>query len=166
VEKYATSIYHVSHKRQETASPIQTLTVYQDGDKEYLMAAYVCTPVVRINLDDLKPNQAVTGTTVAELGSGNRPMAMIAYGKPGSQSLLLNNSSFGILKVDAAIAREASAVNQMTKADRGGGGRTPVDGIEVVESLKGAAAYAPVGDSLVVLKPSGESIALEPMAAP
>ena len=51
IERYATSIYHVSHKRQETASPIETLTAYRDGDKEYLMAAYTCTPVVRINLN-------------------------------------------------------------------------------------------------------------------
>jgi hypothetical protein len=165
-EKFATSIYHVSHKRQETASPIQTLTVYQDGDKEYLMAAYVCTPVVRFGLDELKANESVTGTTIAELGSGNRPMAMITYGKAGSQSLLLNNSSFGILKVDAAVAKETSAVNQMTKADRGGGGRTTVAGIEVVEALKGASAYAAAGDGLVVLKSTGESISLEPMAAP
>jgi len=166
VEKFATSIYHVSHKRQETASPIQTLTVYRDGDQDYLMAAYVCTPVVRIKLNELKANTAVTGVTVAELGSGNMPMAMIAYGKPGQQSLLLNNSAFGILKVDAAVAKETQAVDQMTKADRGGGGRTPAAGIEVVESLKGAKAYAPSGDGLVVLRASEDSLSLEPMAAP
>jgi hypothetical protein len=166
VEKFATSIYHVSHKRQETASPIQTLTTYRDGDQEYLMAAYVCTPVVRIKLNDLKANEAVTGVTVAELGSGNRPMAMIAYGKPGAQSLLLNNSSFGILKVDAAVAKETSAVDQMTKADRGGGGKTPAAGIEVVDSLKDAKAYAAAGNGLVVLRGTDDSLSLEPMAAP
>lgn len=166
VEKYATSIYHVSHKRQETASPIQTLTVYRDGDREYLMAAYICTPVVRFNLEDLKPGQVATGTTVAELGSGNRPMDMVAYGKPGAQALLLNNSVFGIVKVDAAIARETQAVNQMTKADRGGGGNTPYPGIEPVASFKDVRAYAPAGDKLVVLRSTADNLALEAVALP
>jgi hypothetical protein len=165
-ERYATSIYHVSHHRQETASPIQTLTTYRDGDKEYLMAAYICTPVVRFNLEDLKPNQEATGTTVAELGSGNQPMAMIAYGKAGEQSLLLNNSVFGILKVDAKIAKETQAVNQMTAASRGSGGKTPYPGIEPVEALKGAKAYAAGGDSLLVVKPAGNGMALEAMPLP
>lgn len=163
VERYATSIYHVSHKKQETASPIQTLATYRDGEKTYLMAAYVCTPVVRINLEDLKPNQVVTGITVAELGSGNRPMDMIAYGRSGEQSLLLNNSAFGILKVGAKIAKETAAVNEMTTADRGLRGSTPYPGIEVVESLKGAKAYAAGGETLLVIK---GDMALDPMPLP
>jgi hypothetical protein len=167
VERFATSIYHVSHKRQETASPIQTLTVYRDGDRQYLMAAYVCTPVVRFNLEDLKPGQVVTGTTVAELGSGNQPMAMIAYGKPGHQNLLLNNSAFGILKVDAKIAKEQTAVNQQTTADRGNGGKTPYAGIEVVDALKGVKSYAAANDStLLVVKPTDGGMALESMPLP
>jgi len=167
VERHATSIYHISHKKQETASPVQTLTAYRDGDKEYLMAAYVCTPVVRFNLDELKPGAVVTGATVAELGSGNRPMAMIAYGKPGEQHLLLNNSSFGILKVDAKIAKE-TAVNEQAKADRGGGGKTPFAGIEPVAALKDAKAYvAPDAGTLLVVKPTADGgMALEPMPAP
>ncbi len=166
VERHATSIYHVSHRKQETASPIQTLTTYRDGDKEYLMAAYVCTPLVRFNLEDLKPGQESTGVTVAELGSGNRPMDMIAYGKPGSQNLLLNNSAFGILKVDAKIAKETMAVNQMTTADRGGRGAKAYPGIEPMETLKGAQAYAAAGDTLLVVKPTEGGMALEPMPLP
>lgn len=166
VERFATSIYHPSHRKQETASPIQTLTVYRDGDREYLMAAYVCTPLVRFNLEDLKPNQTVTGATVAELGSRNRPMTMIAYGKADRQNILLNNSSFGILKVDAAIATEASAINEMTKADRGGEGKRPYPGIEPVAALKDARAYAPAGDGIVVVKATEENLVLEQVPAP
>lgn len=166
VERYATSIYHVSHKKQETASPIQTLAVYRDGDRDVLMAAYVCTPVVRFSLDDLKAGQEVRGVTVAELGSGNQPMDMIAYGKAGQQSLLLNNSSFGIVKVDAKIARETTAVNEMTAADRGSRGSKPIPGIETVEPLKGARAYAAAGNTLVVVKPAGDGVALESMPLP
>ena len=166
VERYATSIYHVSHKRQETASPIQTLTSYKDGDKEYLVAAYICTPIVRIDPDQLKPGATVTGTTVAELGSGNRPMSMIAYGKSGAQNLLLNNSSFGILKVDGKIVQENEKVNQTTVADRGNGGQKPYEGIAPQAELKDARAYAATADHLLVVKQSGDGIALDPMPLP
>jgi hypothetical protein len=166
IERYATSIYHVSHKRQETASPIETLTTYRDGDTTYLMAAYTCTPVVRINLDDLKPGAVVKGTTVAELGSNNRPAAMVAYGRPGEQSLLLNNTLFGIVKVDAKIAKEQTAVNETTAADRGDRGEKPFPGIQPVESLKGASAFAVGGQTLLVVKPAGEGMTLEPMPLP
>jgi hypothetical protein len=167
VERYATSIYHVSHKRQETASPIETLAVYRDADKEYLMAAYVCTPVVRFNLDDLKAGETVKGTTVAELGSGNRPMEMIAYGKPGQQSLLLNNHAFGIMKVAPKIARESAAVNEQTVADRGNHGGTPYAGLDPVPALKGAMAYAASDDhTLLVIKPEADNLMLEAVPAP
>jgi len=165
VERYATSIFHVNHKRQETASPIQTLTVYRDNGKDYLMAAYICTPLVRFNLEDLKAGETVTGTTVAELGSRNQPMDLVAYGKPGAQSLLVNNTSFGILKVDAKIAKETAAVNQ-TAVDRGDRGTVTQPGIQPIDSLKGAKAYAPAGDSLVVVKTTDSGMALETMALP
>jgi len=34
VDAYATSIYHISHKKQETASPIATRTIHPDGAKK------------------------------------------------------------------------------------------------------------------------------------
>ncbi len=166
VERFATAIYHVSHKKQETASPIQTLTSYRDGDKEYLIAAYICTPVVRIDPDQLKAGQAVTGVTVAEIGSGNRPMAMISYGRAGSQHLLLNNSSFGVVKVDGKIVTEKEKVDQMTTADRGNRGATPIAGIEQLDTIKDARAYAVSGDRLLVVKPTADGLALEAMPLP
>ncbi len=163
VEAYATSIYHISHKKQETASPIETLTIYRDGDREYLMAAYVCTPVVRFNLDDLKPNQVVNGATVAELGSGNRPLDMVAYGKPGEQSLLLNNHALGIVKVAPGIAKEATAVNEAAKADRGSRGKTPFPGIDNVDALKGTTAFAADGARVLAVMPGANGVTLEPV---
>ncbi len=166
VERYSTSIFHVNHKKQETASPIQTLAVYRDAEnKDYLMAAYVCTPVVRFNLEELKPGATVTGTTVAELGSGNQPMNMIAYGRRGEQNLLLNNSVFGTLKVEAKDAKQTELINEKA-ADRGNGGKTPQAGIEPLENLKGASLYAATQDSLLIVKKTDSGLALEAMPLP
>jgi hypothetical protein len=130
------------------------------------MAAYICTPVVRFNMEDLKPGATVNGITVAEIGSGTRPMDLVAYGKPGEQSLILNNSSFGVVKVDAKIAKENQAVNEKTTADRGRGGATPYPGIEPLAQYKDVRAYAPAGNQMVVIRTVGENLALEPLALP
>ena len=37
------------------------------------------------------------GTTIAELGAGNRPMDMIVYTKGGADYILMNNSSRGVM---------------------------------------------------------------------
>lgn len=166
-ERFATSIYHVSHGKQETASPIQTLTLYRDASNNpILVAAYVCTPLVRIKLEDLKPGATVTGVTVAELGSGNRPMEMIAYGKPGAQSLLVDNSSFGKLRVAPSIVMETEAVDKQTKADRGRRGATDIAGIEPLPHLKDAKVYAPDGDGIVVVRTNDSGFGIESMPAP
>jgi hypothetical protein len=51
------------------------------GGKSYLVAAYNCTPLVTIPLDDLKDGAHIRGKTVAELGYGNTPAQMISYTK-------------------------------------------------------------------------------------
>jgi NADPH-dependent glutamate synthase beta subunit-like oxidoreductase len=51
------------------------------GGKTYLVAAYTCTPLVIIPLEDLKDGAHIRGKTVAELGYGNTPADMIAYTK-------------------------------------------------------------------------------------
>jgi hypothetical protein len=49
------------------------------GGKAYLVAAYTCTPIVTIPLDDLKDGAHIRGKTIAELGYGNTPADMISY---------------------------------------------------------------------------------------
>jgi hypothetical protein len=49
------------------------------GGKPYVVAAYVCTPLVTIALDDLKDGAHIKGKAIAELGYGNTPADMISY---------------------------------------------------------------------------------------
>jgi hypothetical protein len=51
------------------------------GGKPYLVAAYTCTPVVTIPLEDLKDGAHIRGKTIGELGYGNTPADMISYSK-------------------------------------------------------------------------------------
>jgi hypothetical protein len=92
-------IYHGSHGRFETASPIRTFTAMDINGETNLLAAYTCTPLVKIPVSQLKPGEKVKGTTVAELGNMNRPLSMFVYEKDGKDYLLIANSARGVMKV-------------------------------------------------------------------
>jgi hypothetical protein len=62
-------IYHGSHGRFETNSPIRTFVPYTINGQAHLLAAYTCTPLVKVPIADLKPGSRVKGTTVAELAT-------------------------------------------------------------------------------------------------
>src|SRR5580693_3165978 len=94
-------MYHGSHGRYETQSPIRTFVSYTIGNQQYILAAYTCTPLVKIQVSELKPGAKVEGTTIAELGAGNRPLDLIAYRKDNHDYLLLANSARGVMKLDA-----------------------------------------------------------------
>src|SRR5436190_2410064 len=94
-------IYHGSHGRFETNAPVRTFVAYQIQKQPYILAAYTCTPLVKIPVADLKPGSKVKGTTIAELGNRNRPLDMIVYHKDGHDFILMSNSSRGVMKMSA-----------------------------------------------------------------
>ena len=89
-------IYHTSHNQIETRAPIRALSFATLAGKPYVIAAYTCTPLVTLALEDLKDGAHIKGKVVAELGYGNTPADMISYsrkdpsGKPQDMLLLLN----------------------------------------------------------------------------
>jgi len=74
-------IYHTGHNLIETRAPIRAMSFATWGGKPYLVAAYTCTPIVTIPLEDLKDSAHIRGRTIAELGYGNTPADMISYSK-------------------------------------------------------------------------------------
>lgn len=92
-------IYHGSHGRFETRSPIRTFVPMKVGNEPQLLAAYTCTPLVEFPVKQITAGAKIMGKTVAELGNRNRPLDMIVYKKDGKDYLLLANSSRGIMKI-------------------------------------------------------------------
>jgi hypothetical protein len=92
-------IWHGSHGRFETNSPVRTFVPYRIGNESNILAAYTCTPLVKIPMASLQPGAKVKGTTIAELGSGNRPLDMIVYSKGGQDFILMNNNNRGVMKM-------------------------------------------------------------------
>jgi len=94
-------IWHGSHARFETASPIRKFVPYTIKGEQNILASYTCTPLVKIPVASLQGGAQVKGTTIAELGAGNQPLDMITYNKAGHDYILMNNSARGIMKVSA-----------------------------------------------------------------
>jgi len=125
-------IFHGAHGKYETNAPIQTFMALKIAEKEQIVAAYTCTPLVRIPVDELKPGAKVNGTTIAELGNRNKPLDMIAYTKDGKTYLLMANSARGVMKVPAESFGTADGITAPVT-----GGKTAGIKYETIESLKG-----------------------------
>jgi len=108
-------IFHGSHGRFETNAPVRTFVPYEIRKEPHLLAAYTCTPLVKFPLSDLKPGTKVMGTTIAELGNRNRPLDMIVYGKGGTDYILMNNSSRGVMKMSTKDIDKYDGIKEQTE---------------------------------------------------
>ncbi len=124
-------IYHGAHGKIETASPIRTFVTYDVKGEVNLLAAYTCTPLVRIPASQLKPGEKVKGTTIAELGNGNRPLDMIVYNKGGKDYILMANSKHGVIKIAAEGIDKVEGIKEARVPAKAG------VGYETIASLKG-----------------------------
>ncbi len=131
-------IYHGAHGQFETRSPIRTFAALTIDDEVNLLAAYTCTPLVRIPVGQLKPESKVKGTTIAELGNRNNPLDMVVYEKDGTNYALMANSSRGVMKIDLTNAGDTTPIT--TRVEGGGVAGIPyekVDNLEGVMQLDG-----------------------------
>jgi hypothetical protein len=108
-------IWHDSHGRYETQSPVRTFVPYTIAGQQYVLAAYTCTPLVRIPVSDLKAGAKVKGQTIADLGAGNQPLDMVPYKKDGKEYILVANTAFGLLKVQADHLETYPTIDSPTK---------------------------------------------------
>ncbi|MXV17883.1 hypothetical protein [Hufsiella ginkgonis] len=93
-------MYHASHGRFETTSPIRTFTTGELNGKKYLIASYTCTPLVVFPLDELTAGAHIKGRTVAEMGNGNTPVDMVRLSGGGNSFLVLANDRRPVAKVN------------------------------------------------------------------
>jgi hypothetical protein len=105
-------IYHTSHDRYETASPIESMLPMTVGGKAVVLASYGCSPLAVFNRDELVAKKHLRGRTVAELGGGNRPLDMIRYVSPanGKEYVLIANSHRTLMRIDPADIATAPAL--------------------------------------------------------
>ena len=153
-------IYHGAHGKFETAAPVRTFAAIEVNGKEEILAAYTCTPLVRIPVSELTDGAKVKGTTVAELGNQNRPLDIVTYSKGGKLFALMANSARGVMKVnlDGLASTEAIVSRVKDKA-----GLT----YETLADLKGVEHLDKLGDAHAVLLVRGtDGVGLQTMELP
>jgi len=167
--------YHVAHGRWETKAPIQSFIPYEEDGKDYVVGAFACTPVAKFPIDDIQPGAEIRGTSVLELGSGNRPRDMFTYTSGGKTWVVTNTERFKknlfgpskywgaridmkYLEADSPDATNKQAPRRNVKITTGENAK----GIEVVQELFGAILVSQLDNNeIVVVRETGDSKALE-----
>lgn len=113
-------IWHSSHGRYETQAPIRTFVPYKIDGKDYVLAAYTCTPLVKIPFSELKPGAQIKGLEIADLGMGNQPIDMVPYKKDGHDYILIANNVKGLVRLRADNLGSYAPISEPTKTDVAG----------------------------------------------
>jgi len=153
-------IFHGNHGQLETRAPVYTFIPYAIDGKPYVIASYTCTPLVKFPVDSLKGSK-VLGTTIAELGAGNRPLDMILYKKDGKEFLLMSNNSRGVMKIPTADFGTASSITAKVTSETAGipyEKITAMQGIEQMDLLDAQRS--------IVLARAGTGLNLSAVALP
>jgi hypothetical protein len=152
-------MYHGSHAKYETNSPIRTFVPYTIGNQQFILAAYTCTPLVKIPVSELKSGAKIQGTTIAEMGAGNQPLDMVAYKKNGHEYILMANSTHGVTKLDTAHLETYKAIT--APSDVAG---VPFTTIEDLKDVKHLQAYD--DKQAIILTGSSGAMDLRTIALP
>jgi hypothetical protein len=157
-------IFHGAHGRFETRSPVRTFTTMNIKGETHLLAAYTCTPLVKIPVSELKAGAKVKGTTVAELGNRNKPLDMVVYEKGGKTYILIANSSRGVMKV---TTEGIDKIEPIVKPVRGGTGTAGLT-YDKISDLKGVEQLAKLDDThaLVLVRGDGGALNLSTIDLP
>jgi hypothetical protein len=156
-------IFHGSHGAVETRSPVYAFVPYTVGGTRQIVAGYLCTPLVTFpmaSLTSAAPGTKVRGTTIAELGSGNRPIDMIVYARDGKDYLLMSNTSRGVMKIPTATFAGAGGISTQIAGTAG----VP---FETLADLKGVEQLDRTdGNRVVVLAKADTGLSLRTIPLP
>lgn len=87
-------IYHTAHALWETRAPIRTMAFATVDGKDTLVAAYTCSPIVLIPVDELRDGAKVVGRTIGDMGNG-QPISMVPFIYNGEDMLFVTNLARG-----------------------------------------------------------------------
>lgn len=140
-------IYHAAHGKEEDYSAMRTFVPLMIDGEPNLLAAYVCTPLVKIPLKELESAaERIQGTTVAELGNRNQPLDMFSYTKDGANYLLLSNSARGVMKITTSGISDNKGLTSRVE-----GGGAAGQSYDTVDSMNGVVQMDKLNDTHAVL---------------
>jgi hypothetical protein len=157
-------IYHGNHGAVETRSPVYAFVPYKIGGEKQIVAGYLCTPLVTFPMTSLTgaaPGAKVRGTTIAELGGGNRPIDMVVYSREGKDYLLMSNTSRGVMKIPTATFAGAKGIESRVSEGTAGVPFETLADLKGIEHLDRSGA-----DKVVVLAKADTGLSLRTIPLP
>ncbi|MCB9764353.1 MAG: hypothetical protein H6739_31560 [Alphaproteobacteria bacterium] len=164
----STNTYHRTHRAWETTAPVSTLWAVEVDGVEQLAASYACTPVVRLDLDDLRQDGSeVVGETPFDFGGGKQAMEIVVAGDwlyAGLWGLGTGSNwdAIGGARVQVSVLEQSAALDEVAPVVLGGGAGAsptteeaelfpPLDGAWMIDVLDDAHLVALRDAQLVIL---------------
>ena len=132
--------------------------------RSLLVGAFACTPIAKFLISDLESGAKIKGTSVIELGSGNRPRDMFTYKTDGEEWLVTNTQRFkpnlfgpskywaARVKLDYLDASSPEDTNENAPRRNVNAASGPdAKGIEVIDSLFGAVIVSQLDNADVIV---------------
>lgn len=161
---FSAETFHVAHNKWETKAPIQSFIPWEEDGEFYIVGAFACTPIAKFPISELESGAKIKGTSVVELGSGNRPRDMFTYEKDGVEWLVTNTQRFqknlfgpskywaARVKMDYLNAASPEDTNEnAARRNIKAPGGPEAKGIEVVEALFGAVMVSQLENEEVIV---------------
>jgi hypothetical protein len=171
-ELHSAETYHVAHRRWETKAPMNVILPFTEGGQTWLAGAFSCTPVVKYPLDSLQSGAKVKGTSVLEIGSGNRPLDMFTYEKDGKEYILASTfrfhhektpfgpSPYWTVRFERTLLAEQEAVNEKA-LQRLQGGKPATPRVQMIEGYHGVMQMDRLGKNDAAVLRAGENGAID-----
>jgi hypothetical protein len=177
---FSTETYHVAHGKWETRAPMSSLMALEENGKTYVVGAFACTPIVKYPVDDLQPGSKVKGSSVVELGNGNRPLNMFMYEKNGKGYVLINTdrmhharkpfgpSKYWTARIERELISENEKINEKALRRVDNSYKELTDRIKLIEEYHGVVHMDRLDkERALVVKEDGKGgLTLTPLALP
>jgi hypothetical protein len=111
-------MYHITHDQYESCAPIRAMSVQEIDGKAQLVAAYTCSPIVLVPLEDIQDGAKISANTIMDYGNG-QPLDMIPFEVQGQSMLFVTNDSRSPQVIPIAGLQDANVVDH-NDFERGG----------------------------------------------
>ena len=111
-------MYHITHDQYESRAPIRAMSVQEIDGKPQLVAAYTCSPIVLVPLEDIQDGAKIAANTIMDYGNG-QPLDMIPFEMQGQTMLFVTNDSRSPQVIPVAGLQGAKVVDH-SDFERGG----------------------------------------------
>lgn len=100
--------YHIVHDQYESRALIRAMSIQEIDGRDQLIAAYTCSPLVLVPIDEIVDGAKISASTIGDLGNG-QPIDMVPF-RMGDETMLFvtnNSRSPQVIPVDDLAGAKA-----------------------------------------------------------